>query len=165
MPRARGHLGRALRQAVASGKIKAAKLDELQVAIGLANKEGFPLAAKIDFVNNSVDSNTGTLRVRGQFKNADHILAPGMYVRVRVPIGEKEKAVLVGDQAVGSDQGKKFLYVVNDKWDRGIEKLNAYLAEACNPVPDAHIILASIYAQKKQYTQKQRQRPSSCSES
>ena len=43
------------------------------------------------------------------------------------------------------------LYVVNDKWDKGIEKLNAYLAEACNPVPEAHIILASIYAQKKQY--------------
>jgi RND family efflux transporter MFP subunit len=104
-----------LRQAIAGGKIKAAKLDELPVAVGLANKEGFPLPGKIDFVNNSVDPNTGTLRVRAVLPNADGLLMPCLFVRVRLATSDRYKALLVPQRAVGTDQGRHFVYVVNDK--------------------------------------------------
>jgi tetratricopeptide (TPR) repeat protein len=43
------------------------------------------------------------------------------------------------------------LYIADDKWDKGMEQLNAYLAESCNPIPDAHVLLASVYAEKKRF--------------
>jgi RND family efflux transporter MFP subunit len=104
-----------LRQAIASGKTKAAKLDELSVAIGLANKEGFPLPAKIDFVNNSVDPNTGTLRVRAVLPNAEGLLLPGMFVRVRMKFGPPRAVLVVPEAAILTDQGRKYVLVVNDR--------------------------------------------------
>jgi tetratricopeptide (TPR) repeat protein len=43
------------------------------------------------------------------------------------------------------------LYIADDKWDRGMDKLNEYLGESCNPLPDAHVLLASVYAEKKRW--------------
>jgi RND family efflux transporter MFP subunit len=104
-----------LRQAIASGKVKAAKLDELPVAIGLANKEGFPLLAKIDFVNNRVDPNVGTLRVRAVLPNAEGLLLPGMFVRVRMTLGPPRAVLEIPDEAILSDRGMKYVLVVNDR--------------------------------------------------
>jgi RND family efflux transporter MFP subunit len=104
-----------LRQGIASGKIKAAKLDELSVAIGLANQEGFPLPAKIDFVNNRVDPNAGTLRVRAVLPNAEGLLLPGMFVRVRMTVGPPRAVLEVPEEAILSDQGMKYVPVVNDR--------------------------------------------------
>ena len=58
---------------------------------------------------------TGTLRLRGLFPNPDRILSPGMFVRIQVPLGDPHPSLLVSEQALGYDQGKKFLYVLNDK--------------------------------------------------
>jgi len=71
----------------------------------------------LDFVNNQVDATTGTVRVRGVFANPgpNRILQPGFFTRVRVPGSEKYLALLIPDQAVGTDQSQKFLYVVNDQ--------------------------------------------------
>jgi RND family efflux transporter MFP subunit len=104
-----------LRQGTASGKSKAAKLEEPSVAIGLANKEGFPLRAKIDFVNNSVDPKTGTLRVRGVLPNAGGQFLPGMFVRVRMTIGLPRTVLVVPEEAILTDQGKMYVLVVNDR--------------------------------------------------
>src|SRR5262249_13362444 len=62
-----------------------------------------------------VDPDTGTWRLRGQFPNSQHILSPGLFVRIRLPIGEPYQAILVPEQALGTDQGQKFVYVVNDQ--------------------------------------------------
>jgi RND family efflux transporter MFP subunit len=103
-----------LRQAIASGKIEA-KPDEPSVAIGLANQEGFPLRAKIDFVNNRVDPNAGTLRVRVVLPNAEGQLLPGMFVRIRMTIGPPRAVLVVPEEAILTDQGRKFVLVVNDR--------------------------------------------------
>jgi len=81
----------------------------------LANETGFPHKGVLDFVDNRVDPATGTLRVRGIFANPDRILQPGFFTRVRVPGSAKYSALLIPDQAVGTDQGQKFVYAVNDQ--------------------------------------------------
>jgi RND family efflux transporter MFP subunit len=83
----------------------------------LANESGFPHKGVLDFVDNRVDATTGTLRVRGVFANPgpDRILQAGFFARVRVPGSGKYQALLIPDQAVGTDQGQKFVFVVNDQ--------------------------------------------------
>jgi membrane fusion protein, multidrug efflux system len=81
----------------------------------LAGETGFPHQGVLDFVDNRVDSATGTLRVRGVFANPDRSLQPGFFARVRVPGSAKYSALLVPDQAVGADQGQKFVYAVDDR--------------------------------------------------
>jgi multidrug efflux pump subunit AcrA (membrane-fusion protein) len=81
--------------------------------------ENYPHKGFIDFVNNMVDPSTGTLEVRGVFPNpspkpgAPSLLRPGMFVRVRVPLGDPHKALLLPQMAVATDQGKPYLLVVN----------------------------------------------------
>jgi RND family efflux transporter MFP subunit len=93
----------------------AARGEKVPVEIGLASDEGFSLSGVLDFIDNRVDPNTGTLKARGLFTNADRVLTPGLFVRVRVPIGDPAPALLVTERAIGTDQSNKFVYVVNDK--------------------------------------------------
>ncbi len=87
-----------------------------QIEKGFFDESGKPRhAGKIDFVENALDSGTGTLQVRGIFDNPDRVLTKGLFVRVRVPIGEARPALLVDERALGTDQGQRFLYAVNDK--------------------------------------------------
>ncbi len=79
----------------------------------LADETGFPHKGFMDFVDNRVDPNTGTLRARGVFPNTDHSLSPGFFARIRIPGSGKYQALLLPDRALGSDQAQKFVYVVN----------------------------------------------------
>lgn len=81
--------------------------------LALVNEEGFPHQGKVDFVDNQVDPKTGTIRMRAIFANQDHALVPGLFARVRVPAGQPAETLLVPDVAISSDQGRKFVYVVN----------------------------------------------------
>ncbi len=85
----------------------------LPVEIGLANEDGFPHAGILDFADNKIDRNTGTLRSRGVFENPKEYLTPGLFVRVRTPFGAPHQALLVGDRAIGTDQRQKYLLTVN----------------------------------------------------
>jgi RND family efflux transporter MFP subunit len=104
-----------LRRLVHSGASQAVEEAKLPVFIGLADEPDFPHEGTLDFSDNRLDPSTGTLRVRGVFPNADRFLAPGLFVRVRLPIGKPYQALLVPEQAVGTDQGQKFVYVVDNK--------------------------------------------------
>jgi RND family efflux transporter MFP subunit len=104
-----------VRQLVREGKARSARESEWPVSLGLATEEGFPHRGTINFVDNQVNPRTGTLRVRGVFPNRDEALSPGFFARVRVPIGQAHKALLVSDRAIDTDQGQKVLYVVNPK--------------------------------------------------
>ena len=84
----------------------------LSVLMGLADEQGYSREGQLDFEDNRLDPSTGTLRVRAVFNNNDRLLSPGLFVRVRLPIGEPHKTLLVPEQALGTDQGQKFLYVV-----------------------------------------------------
>jgi multidrug efflux system membrane fusion protein len=87
------------------------------VRIGLANETGFPHEGKLEFVDNRVDPATGSVRMRAIFKNPDHALAPGLFARVQLEGGNgsatETRAALITDRAVGTDQNRKFVYVVN----------------------------------------------------
>lgn len=83
--------------------------------IELGNETGFPHKGLLDFVDNRVDSETGTLEVRGLFDNHDRILQPGFFARARVPGSSKYPALLIPDLAVGTDQSQKFVFIVDDK--------------------------------------------------
>ncbi len=106
-----------LQRLVQQGQIQSVRDGEVACEIALADEpEGvFPHKGVINFMDNRVDSGTGTLRLRGAFENRDGFIAPGLFVRLRAPVGKPHKAILVAEQALGTDQGQKYLYVVNDK--------------------------------------------------
>jgi RND family efflux transporter MFP subunit len=83
------------------------------VEVGLVGETGFPHQGVLDFVNNQVDPSTGTVQARGVFANKGAVLTPGMFVRVRVPIDKRDKALFIPERAIGTDQGNKYLLVVN----------------------------------------------------
>jgi RND family efflux transporter MFP subunit len=104
-----------VQELIRTGRARFARDGEVPVALALATDKGFPHQGTINFVDNQINPSTGTLRMRGVSPNADAILTPGLFVRVRVPIGEPHRAVLVTERAIDTDQGQKVLYVVNDQ--------------------------------------------------
>ncbi len=103
-----------LQRLVREKKVKWSPDAGLPVFLGMADEEGFPKRGTVNFSDNRVDADTGTWRLRGVFANADHTLTPGLFVRIRLPIGEPYQAILVAEQALSTDQGQKNLYVVDD---------------------------------------------------
>src|SRR4029434_5850996 len=85
------------------------------------NEGGFPHRGTVEFIDNQVNPKSGTLKVRGVFPNKDEALSPGYFARVRVPLGEPDKALLVSERALDTDQGQKIVYVV-DKDNRVISR-------------------------------------------
>ncbi len=98
---------------IEEGKVKDARDATVRVAVALAGEQGFPHQGVIDFVDNQINAATGTLSVRGDFPNANGNLLPGMFVRMQIPTSGEIDALLITDRAVGSDQGQKFVYVLN----------------------------------------------------
>ena len=84
-----------------------------RIFLGLSNQEGYPLEGNIDYTDNRLSQTTGTIQVRGVFANPDHHLMPGLFARIRVPVTRRDKALLVPDAAVGSDQRGEYLLLVN----------------------------------------------------
>jgi multidrug efflux system membrane fusion protein len=111
--------------------------------MGLEGEVGFPWKGNINFIDNQINPSTGTVTMRGGFPNkrwgvddglagaagstsrfafdfpstegGSWLMVPGMFVRIRLLIGEPKQRLLVIDRAIGSDQGLKFVYVVDDK--------------------------------------------------
>lgn len=110
-----------IRKLVREGQIEARTTHEVAVRMGLADdtERKFPLKGTIDFVNNTVDPQTGTIQVRGRFDNPyafpkePPLLAPGLFVRVRLPMSALHQVLLVNERAIGTDQGEKYVYVVD----------------------------------------------------
>jgi RND family efflux transporter MFP subunit len=94
-------------------RLRQSSIDVPIVQLGLSNEKGFPHLGKLDFVDNQIDAGTGTLRMRGLFPNKDRTLTPGLFVRIRLPLGGSHAALLVSDRAIDTDQGQKLVYVVN----------------------------------------------------
>lgn len=97
----------------ASGLIGGSKGATVILEMGLANQEGFPYRGKLDFSDLGVDPGSGTLLLRGAFPNDDLRILPGLFVRIRAPIGEDANAILVPERAIGTDQRGKYVYTVN----------------------------------------------------
>jgi RND family efflux transporter MFP subunit len=82
------------------------------VALG-DERDGYRHKGHMDFVDNRLDPNTGTMRARAIFANPDLSLTPGLFARLRLPGSGKYNAVLVPDSAIGNDQSEKFVFVVD----------------------------------------------------
>jgi RND family efflux transporter MFP subunit len=93
-------------------KIKEAKLP---FTFGLDSDQGYPNQGVLDFANNRVDRETGTIQVRGVVANPKGQFVPGSRVRVRIPFGDPYQAMLVPDTAILTDQDKKYLLLFNEK--------------------------------------------------
>ena len=91
----------------------AASVESTEVLMGLADERGYTRRGELDFEDNRIDPSTGTLRVRAVFSNTDRLLSPGLFVRIRIPVGDPYRALLVPEGALGTDQGQRFVYVVN----------------------------------------------------
>ena len=83
--------------------------------LALADETGFPHKGYVDFVDNQLDPNTGTIRGRGIFPNPDLTLTPGLFARIRIPGSGKYEAILIPDEAIGSDQSQRFIMIVNNQ--------------------------------------------------
>ncbi|MEI9893582.1 MAG: efflux RND transporter periplasmic adaptor subunit [Chthoniobacter sp.] len=90
--------------------------------VSLGNETDFPHVGVVDFIDNRLDPNTGTLRARATFKSWNPFLTPGLFVRCRISGGPSGKAVLIDDKVVSSDQGQKYVFVVRP--DGTVERRN-----------------------------------------
>lgn len=104
-----------LRQLLNEGRLEAAMKDRVPIKIGLSDESGYPHDGFVNFVDNRVDSNTGSMWLRGEFVKPKRPIKPGIFARVRFPLGEPYEAVLVAEQALGTDQGQKFVYIVDEQ--------------------------------------------------
>jgi len=109
---------RARQQAIADrdgGAVEWRNVKELKIPVTaqLVTETGFPHQGILDFVDIGVKPTTGTVRCRGEFPNADGLITPGMFLRVRLTIGQPQPTVLVPELAIGIDQGRRYVAVVD----------------------------------------------------
>jgi membrane fusion protein (multidrug efflux system) len=88
------------------------QIAELPVSLILADGSVHPAEGKFVFIDRAVDAKTGTLRVRAEFANAEKLLRPGMFGRIRVDLGVRADSILVPERAVVELQGKNFVWVI-----------------------------------------------------
>jgi RND family efflux transporter MFP subunit len=120
-----------IRRLISEGKVQSARTSELWVALALADEQGFDdesgkprHRALFDFADNRVDPTTGTLQVRAKIANpmlteGVRLFSAGMFVRVRLPVGDKRQAIVIPEKALGTDQGQKFVFVIKETSEKG----------------------------------------------
>lgn len=102
-----------VRAMIAERGLTPAELRKVPVEVSLQTETGFPHRGTLDYAAPSVDPSTGTLAGRGLFDNPKHVLLPGLFMRVRIPLGPPKEELLVPDTALGTDQSGRYLLVVN----------------------------------------------------
>jgi multidrug efflux system membrane fusion protein len=85
----------------------------IPVALGLADEDGYSKMGVIDSVDNQLDVASGTIRVRARFDNQDGSLLPGLYARLKMGAGTAHDALLIDEEAIGTDQSKKYVLIVS----------------------------------------------------
>lgn len=88
-------------------------LSDIPVEIGLQTEAGYPHRGTLDYIAPQVDPNTGTLTVRGLFENPDMSLLPGLFARVRLPLGAPAPTILVPDAIIGTNQSGSYVLIVD----------------------------------------------------
>jgi RND family efflux transporter MFP subunit len=105
-----------VRKMIRDGKFGSAREAKMPIYLATRLEDGVPKRKGVfDFIDSRVDPDTGSLRARGVFPNADDALTPGQFVRIRLPLGEGRKCLMVPEGALRGDRGKHFVHVVNDK--------------------------------------------------
>ena len=102
-----------VRAMIAERGLTPAELKMVPVEVALQTETGYPHKGTLDYAAPSVDASTGTLAGRALLDNQKFVLLPGMFVRVRIPLGPPKEELLVPDTALGTDQSGRYLLVVN----------------------------------------------------
>lgn len=97
------------------GQLLSARDAKIEVQMSLANETTYPHQGVIDFVDNTVDPNTGNFRLRARFDNADRKLLPGLFAQVRVPFTLPHQAILIPTVALAADQQGQYVMIVDDQ--------------------------------------------------
>ena len=126
------------------------ELKKIPVEVGLQNETGYPHKGTLDYVAPSLTAATGTLQVRGIFPNSHRALLPGYFVRVRVPRGKENDALLVPDRVVGSDQAGRYVFVANK--DNVVEQRKVDLGQQVGELrviekglsPDDRVVISGL---------------------
>jgi multidrug efflux system membrane fusion protein len=98
------------------------------VLMKLANEEEFTWTGNVNFLDNRVNANTGTIRMRAVFQETKGFLKSGLFARIRLPLGGPKQELLIPDEAILSDQGRKYVYVVTK--DNKVEYRSVMLGQA-----------------------------------
>ena len=89
-------------------------LKQIKAYVRRTLDKGFPFEGNLDYADLGVDQSTGTFTVRAKFPNPDRNLFPGLFVRIRIPVGTTENAVLIPERSVGADQAGRYVMIVAD---------------------------------------------------
>jgi multidrug efflux system membrane fusion protein len=122
-----------VRRLIQKGAVTSARVEARVVQIALADDDDFTLSGVITFADNQLDSGTGTLRVRATITNTrldrapGYMISPGQFVRIRMPLGSPRDAILVPEKAIGSDQGQRYVFVINDQ--NIVERRNVHVGQ------------------------------------
>lgn len=104
----------AYRALIRKGQAATAEGEPIKAEMALASESGFPHEGSVNFASNRVDPSTGTMELRAVFPNTDRVILPGLFVRVRLPV-TRGQAMLVPEEALGLDQGGRYLLAVDAK--------------------------------------------------
>jgi RND family efflux transporter MFP subunit len=99
-------------QMARSGERKSSRDAPNPVHVGLANEEGFPHSGTVDFVDNQLNPQTGTIRARAILENKDGRFTPGLFARVQLVGSDEYDAILIDDRAVNTDQSQKYVLLL-----------------------------------------------------
>lgn len=140
---------------MAKHELQSVRANQIPVAMALAGDEDFSVPGVIDFVSNQLDPNTGSIRLRAVFPNEDGMLLAGLFGRIRVPVSQPHPALLVVDSAVGTNQGQRFVLVVDDnnevqyrvvevgQLQDGLREVHRY-REVSEPGPDGQDVIQRV---------------------
>lgn len=103
----------ALKTLAAGGPDAAPRLDLIPVEMATATHDGAPAKGRLQLIDNQVDSQSGTVRMRAVFDNADGSLIPGQFARIRMGKAKTQTVLAVNERALGTDQDKRFVIVVD----------------------------------------------------
>ncbi|TPG26751.1 efflux RND transporter periplasmic adaptor subunit [Variovorax guangxiensis] len=106
-------VGKALKDMAGNGATARMAVDQIPVQMGTAASNGTPFEGKLQLIDNQVDARSGTVRVRAAFDNKDGALIPGQFARIRMGQAHTSSVMLVSERAIGTDQNKRFVMVVN----------------------------------------------------
>jgi RND family efflux transporter MFP subunit len=120
-----------------SGERVSAMFARVPAEMALINQEGWPHHGEVDFVDNQLNPATGTIRARAVFPNADRLMAPGFFAKIRIPGGGEYDGLLIRDSAVGDDQGNSFVWVLD------AEDKAAYRSVTLGPLLDGLRVVRS----------------------
>ena len=135
-----------LKKLMAEGKLDISSTGKSPVQIGLPDEEGFGVTGTLKFIDTQINQGTGTIALRADVENPKGVLTPGLFLRVRLPIGEGKPSVLVPEEAIGTDQGLKYVFVLNAKDEVeyrqvlvGLQDANERVVEAVEGKPGSGV--------------------------